>query len=162
MGLPSWDNTGLYATGRYQFQTGCMVQAGNDCGCFLVDTVIEGEDRGTCTKGEWLTGGTYDLGYGNFDPDRVFEVKIISAEFGDGRAARTAIPKDQLRQNTNVFIRGRPNTCDEADEGGDESPRRAVTDECGEKQGQQFLQEHWSQPSPSASSPTELCEQGFT
>ena len=107
--LPIWDATGLYASGRFQYQTGCMVKAGNDCGCYLVDTLIGERDRATCTKGEWLQGNTFDLGYGTFEANRVFEIKILQLEIGDGKSAQD---KEKLRHETNIYVRGRPSTCD--------------------------------------------------
>ena len=107
--MPIWDATGFHASGRFQFQTGCMVKAGNDCGCYLVDTLIGESDRATCTKGEWLQGSTFDLGYDNFEADRVFEIKILSLEIGDGKTLQEA---SKLRHETNVYVRGRPSTCD--------------------------------------------------
>ena len=107
--MPIWDATGFHASGRFQFQTGCMVKAGNDCGCYLVDTLIGESDRATCTKGEWLQGSTFDLGYDNFEADRVFDIKILSLEIGDGQTLQEA---SKLRHETNVYVRGRPSTCD--------------------------------------------------
>ena len=99
--LPLWDKTGMKVEGRFQFRSGCMVRKGNDCGCFLVDTSIETDERSSCTKGEYLSGNSDERssnpGYGTWEHGRVYELQILELVFGqcveaDVNAMKTKIP----------------------------------------------------------------------
>jgi hypothetical protein len=99
--LPFWDKTGMKVEGRFQFRSGCMVRKGNDCGCFLVDTSIETDERSSCTKGEYLSGIDPNPGYGTWDHERVFELQILELVFGecsfdDDQTAALTNDKDQV------------------------------------------------------------------
>ena len=107
--MPFWDTTGMKTEGRFQFRTGCMARKGNDCGCYLVDTLIEQDDRSSCTKGEYLSGIDEDPGYGKWDNSRVFMLAIKELEFGD--TSTNKIDKVLAGKNPSIFLRGKPIIC---------------------------------------------------
>jgi len=107
--LPEWDTSGIRVQGRFQFRTGCMVRRGNDCGCFLVDTEIEEHERSSCTKGEYLSGVEGNVGYGEWDDQRIFQLTFQDLQITASKKVKQVLAGD----NPSVFLRGRPSICDD-------------------------------------------------
>ena len=107
--LPVWDTSGIRVQGRFQFKTGCMVRRGNDCGCFLVDTEIEEHERSSCTKGEYLSRVEGNVGYGEWDNNRIFQISFQELQLSATDKVKQVLAGD----NPSVFLRGRPSICDD-------------------------------------------------